>query len=198
MAEIEHELDIKSTYYFRYPIHNSIDIIKKINKLDHEIGYHYEVLSKTNNNHIKAIKLFEQELKNIRKICDVKTICAHGSPLSKYDNRDIWNFYNFKQFDIIGDASLSITEKNYYTDTGRNWRGMHNIRDNLKLNMNANEIPILNTRTLINYINNKEFPSLYIVMHPERWSSNFNEWIFSTVQDSVFNLGKQLLLFIRQ
>ena len=55
----------------------------KIPDLGHEVGYHYEVLSKANGNYERAIKLFEQELSKFRKIVDVKTICMHGSPLSR-------------------------------------------------------------------------------------------------------------------
>jgi hypothetical protein len=48
MAELEHELGIQSTYYFRFPYTFKPDIIGKIHDLGHEIGYHYEVLSKAN------------------------------------------------------------------------------------------------------------------------------------------------------
>ena len=37
-----------------------------------EVGYHYEVLSKARGDYEKAIELFENELIEFRKICDVK------------------------------------------------------------------------------------------------------------------------------
>ena len=45
MAKLENSLKIKSTYYFR--ITENVfkkDIIQKISRLGHEVGYHYEVL----------------------------------------------------------------------------------------------------------------------------------------------------------
>jgi hypothetical protein len=48
MAELEHELGIQSTYYFRFPCTFKPEIIRKIQALGHEVGYHYEVLSKAN------------------------------------------------------------------------------------------------------------------------------------------------------
>ena len=48
MAELEHESGIQSTYYFRFPYTFKPDIIGKIHDLGHEVGYHYEVLSKAN------------------------------------------------------------------------------------------------------------------------------------------------------
>ena len=107
MAELEHELGIQSTYYFRVPYTFKPDIIGKIRGLGHEVGYHYEVLSKANGDYEKAVELFEQELNEFRKICEVKTICMHGSPLSKYDNRDLWTRYDFRDFGIVGEAYLS-------------------------------------------------------------------------------------------
>ena len=85
MAELEHELGIQSTYYFRFPYSFKPDIIGKIHDLEHEVGYHYGVLSKAKGDYEKAIELFEQELSEFRKIVDVKTISMHGSPLSRYD-----------------------------------------------------------------------------------------------------------------
>jgi hypothetical protein len=48
MAELEPELGIQSTYYFRVPYTFKPDIIRKIQALGHEVSYHYEVLSKAN------------------------------------------------------------------------------------------------------------------------------------------------------
>jgi hypothetical protein len=75
MAELEHELGVQSTYYFRFPYTFKPEMIVKI--LGHEVGYHYEVLSKSMGDYEKAVELFEQELSEFRKITDVKTICMH-------------------------------------------------------------------------------------------------------------------------
>ena len=89
MAELENQREIKSTYYFRST--NDVfkpEIIRRIHGLGHEIGYHYETLSKTKGDYEEAIKVFEFQLNEFRKLCEVKTIAMHGSPLSKYDNKD--------------------------------------------------------------------------------------------------------------
>ena len=53
----------------------------------------------------------------------VKTICMHGSPLSKWDNRDLWKRYNYRDFGIIAEPyfDLDFDEVFYITDTGRSW-----------------------------------------------------------------------------
>ena len=53
MAELEHELGIQSTYYFRFPYTFKPDIIRKIQALGHEVDYHYEVLSKAKGDYEK-------------------------------------------------------------------------------------------------------------------------------------------------
>jgi hypothetical protein len=39
---------------------------------------------------------FCKNLEMFRKNFDIKTICMHGSPCSKYDNKIIWEKYNYK------------------------------------------------------------------------------------------------------
>ena len=132
MAKIENRLEIASTYYFRKKEDVFIpEIIKEIANMGHEIGYHYEVLDKAEGDIEKAIRIFEDELKEFRKICDVKTICMHGNPLSKWVNKDIWKKYDFKYFGIIGEPYLSIdyTRVLYLTDTGRKWNSRFSVKD---------------------------------------------------------------------
>lgn len=91
MALLESEMGICSTYYFRTRKHVfKPGIISEIAGAGHEIGYHYESLSDAKGKHQVALKDFEQNLKKLRNIVPVRTIAMHGSPLSPYDNRDIW------------------------------------------------------------------------------------------------------------
>jgi hypothetical protein len=199
MAKLEHELGIQSTYYFRFPYTFKPDIIGKIHDLGHEVGYHYEVLSKANGDYEKAVELFEQELKEFRKIIDVKTICMHGSPLSKYDNRDLWKRYDFKEFGIVGEAYLSITDVNYFSDTGRSWNWKNKMRDFMVDNNNDKDLIGVNTTDeLIGLIKSGRVERLYILAHPERWASDRHEWVFNYMKDFVFNVGKKVLMVVRR
>ena len=159
IAEIEARSGVRGSYYFRM-VKDSFDegIIKAIAGMGHEIGYHYENLSsvaknlgygiwwglgsgrkKADGGRLKAeglysiaVKDFKQNLDRLRKICPIKTICMHGSPTSKYDNRDIWKRYNYRDYGIIGEPYFDIdfNEVFYITDTGRRWDGeKFNIRD---------------------------------------------------------------------
>ncbi len=90
-AEIQKELGVRGTYYFRFlPNHFDKEIIRKISLLGHEIGYHYDDLSHCHGNYEAALKRFEKNLATLREIAPVKTICMEGAPLSKWDNREMW------------------------------------------------------------------------------------------------------------
>ncbi|NPD47961.1 hypothetical protein [Lentimicrobium sp. S6] len=91
MANIQNELGIRGSYYFRIlPHHFQPEVIKEIANLGHEIGYHYDDLAACGGVHEKAILRFQKNLQTIRDIAPVKTICMDGSPLSKFDNKDLW------------------------------------------------------------------------------------------------------------
>lgn len=188
MAELEHGLEIKATYYFRYPYTFHPDMIKVIHGLGHEVGYHYEVLSKAKGDFKRAIKLFEEELREIRKSVEIKTICMHGSPLSKFDNRDLWSRYDFREFDIVGEAYLSMNNVTYLSDTGRSWNWKNKLRDFMS---DQNDGLVVNTTDdLMEFVkHNQEY--LYILTHPERWTTTKKDWILSSAVDFSVNVGKR-------
>lgn len=198
MAKLEHSLGIHSTYYFRYPYTSRPDIITAIRDLGHEIGYHYETLSKAKGDLKTAIALFENELKALREISEIHTICMHGSPLSPYDNRDLWKTYDFRTFSILGEAYLSIKGTTYFSDTGRNWSGKHSIRDIMPEGSGLKDLPAVeSTDDLIEYFRSCPRDPIYLTIHPERWSLNNSEWMIGAFTDCVMNTGKKILRVIR-
>jgi hypothetical protein len=66
---------------------------------------------------------FCRNLERFRKNFEIKTICMHGSPLSKYDNRMIWEKYDYKELGILAEPYFDVdfNEVFYITDTGRKW-----------------------------------------------------------------------------
>ena len=66
MARLENKLDIHSTYYFRMTDEFFIpEIIKEIEGMGHEIGFHYEVLDKADCEWDR--ELISQNVKNVGK-----------------------------------------------------------------------------------------------------------------------------------
>lgn len=193
MAELENSLGINSTYYFR--MKEDVfkhAIIKEIASMKHEIGYHYEVLDKAKGNFEKAMKIFEEELKKFGEICEVKTVCMHGNPLSSWDNRDLWKRYDFKGFGIIGEPYLSIDYGKvfYLTDTGRSWNSRYSVKDVVGANANYALGEIDSTDDVMRIINRGDFEQMCIAAHPERWSRSFGGWLRELVWQNIKNIGK--------
>ena len=82
----------------------------------------------------KAIELFEEQLRELRKIIPVTSICMHGSPLSPFDNRLLWKYHHYREFNIETEPyfDLDFSETLNLTDTGRKWNGQKtSVRDKL-------------------------------------------------------------------
>jgi hypothetical protein len=195
MALLENKLKISASYYFRYPNTFDYNIVKEIYNLGHEIGYHYETLVKENGDYERAIALFEKEIEEFRKISPIKTITAHGSPLSRYDNKQLWKKYDFKSFGIIGEPyfSLNFNEFLYLTDTGRTWNSKAaNIRDKVFTQFNYN---FRTTFEVIRAIKKNEIPARVMLnVHPHRWNDNFFAWGAELIGQNIKNLIKNIIL----
>jgi hypothetical protein len=198
MAMIEKKLDIISSYYFRItPNSNKPSIITQIEQLGHEIGYHYEDLSMHKGNHENAIKSFEKNLEYFRQFYNVKTICMHGSPMAKWDNRDIWKYYDYKKYNIIGEPyfDLDFNKIAYLTDTGRKWNSnSENIRDKVQSSFLHN---FSSTSDIIHAFKNDLMPNnIMINVHPQRWTNShlgwFKEWTFQPVKNGIKSLLNSL------
>jgi hypothetical protein len=196
MAGFEQSLGIRASYYFRYPTTFNPEIIRRIAGYGHEIGYHYEVLAKAGGDFDTAFRLFDQELAEFRRICEVKTCCAHGSPLSAFDNRTLFSHRSFSDFDLIGDAHLSVSpEIPYFTDTGRSWGMQENLRDRLDT---RKQVPdIRSTDELQEHLRNSDYREIYLVIHPERWNDPGIRWYLQYGRDVGFNMGKYALRKVR-
>ena len=121
LAQLEHDLGVKGTFYFRI-VKSSFDpeVISAIADLGHEIGYHYEDLALESGDVVRAFESFERNLATLREHAPIRTICMHGSPMSKHDNRLLWDHYNYRDLDLIAEPYLDVdyNEAFYITDTG--------------------------------------------------------------------------------
>ena len=190
-AEIEREHGIRATYYFRMvPGVFRPEIIRRVAALGHEIGYHYETLSQSGGNSDAAIRLFQSNLRKLRKIAPIRTISMHGSPFSPHDNRDLWKTYDFGDFGIVGEAYLSLdyTRIAYFTDTGRIW---NNSRFNIRDRVAGPPLPeFRSTAEMLRYVEKARPETICILTHPNRWSGSLPEWTFNLLSDWAVNGAK--------
>ena len=176
----------------------------------------------------RALELFLTNLEKMRKIVAVKTICMHGSPLSKYDNRLLWTKYDYRDYGIIGEPYFDVdfSQVAYYTDTGRRWDGEAvSVRDKVGSSKyvvgsvgvseyrgigepaTGNQQPALSTNfprfrktsDIISAIENGYFPEkAMITIHPQRWHDRAVPWVKELVWQNVKNVGKFFLVKSRK
>ena len=200
-ADFEHQNGIKATYYFPPKlIRNSPDIIKKIAALGHEIGYHYHDLSLCSGNLSAAYQSLKHNLEKLRTIAQVSTICMDGKPLQSYDNRKLWEEFNYKELGILGEIYMDIdyNEFAYYTDTGRKWNNKNiNVRDKVVTNK---EWPVYNsTFEMMKAIKSGTFPEKAVInIHPQHWTNNSFDWMKKLVWQSFKNFFKFILIKVRR
>jgi len=189
MAALEAEHDIRASYYVRMtPTVFKPDALRHLSSLGHEIGYHYEVLTKAKGDSNRAIAIFEAELRKFREVVSISTISMHGSPLSRWNNLDLWDTYDFRDYNLKAEISLSIDYANiyYFTDTGRSWDA---DRFNLRDRMNAKK-PIERVKTtdqLIDFVRKKYPCPVMISAHPNRWAASHAGLLVSSALDWTAN-----------
>ncbi len=199
MAKIESELGIKATYYFRViPSVFKEEIISKIIDLGHEFGYHYEDMDLARGNIESAYNKFQNNLKKFRELYPVTTICMHGSPLSKWDNRAVWEKYSYRDFGIIAEPYFDVDYSKvlYITDTGRQWNNDSiSVRDKVSSDYNYR---FKNSNAIISMIHGNESPVQIIInTHPHRWFDNKFFWLRELLFQNLKNIVKAVLIRLK-
>ncbi len=216
------------------------EIIRSIAALGHEIGYHYEDVAvegrkakikgrEVGRSKVKgqrsqgegegreieellarALTRFEGNLARMREVADIKTICMHGSPLSRWDSRLLWRRYDYRDYGIIGEPYFDVDfgEVLYLTDTGRRWDGERfNVRDKAMSEVRRSKVEGLKTQdresevgrfhrfhTTFDIIAAAEAGRLpnrmMLTFHPQRWTDRPLPWLRELVWQNVKNVVK--------
>jgi hypothetical protein len=201
------------------------DVIRQIADMGHEIGYHYEDMDFASSSvrtpmekikvlpkgrlrrklreedlYDRAIEIFKENLETLRKLYPVKTICMHGSPLSRFDNKAVWKKYKYRDFGVIGEPYFDIdfSDVFYITDTGRRWDGEKvSIRDKV-VGGTANKFSHLSfhsTQEIIDAVDANKLPDrIMMTFHPQRWNDQIFPWIKEFVMQNVKNQVKSLMV----
>lgn len=194
-AQLEKRLGIKGTYYFRCVKQSfNLEVLREIKNLGHEIGYHYEDLALCGGNYERAYEHFLRELQRFRSHAEIKTICMHGSPLSKYDNRALWKKYNYKELGILAEPyfDTDFSKVFYLSDTGRKWNNAAaSIRDRVESSIS---IQVRSTEHLIQLLEKDELPQqIMINIHPQRWTNSSLLWWKELIWQNIKNAVKRFV-----
>ncbi|MHC4108493.1 MAG: hypothetical protein ACYSTY_10455 [Planctomycetota bacterium] len=189
MARAEHELGVSSTYYFRCNAGGRFPAtaVGEVAALGHEVGYHYETVSRERGDVQKAFNRFVQELGALRKIVSVVTVAAHGSPFSSHSNMEYVRTLDLSELDLLGEPAVDFDFLRvlYVTDTGGTFGNTHNVRDRVTgRNLDRAATPAQLGRMLAP----ESEPLVLLNCHPERWPRRR----FGLVQAQATDLGVNL------
>lgn len=171
--EIERELKIQSSYYFRLSTLD-INLMKEINRFGSEASYHYEEIAAYSKRfHIKDIKLIQENMNNIRQIFinnfyeiekklgyKLITVAAHGDFVNRYLgilNYELLNNEIRNELGIIADAYDPIIIRHQYARISDlpypDFYTPYPLKDALNENLNP----------------------IYLLIHPNHWRVNIKE-----------------------
>lgn len=196
MAEVEAARGVRATYYFRI-VPQSFDrgVIDAVHAGGHEIGYHYENLADTGGDVAAAWDDFRRNLARFEPWGGVKTIAMHGRPFSRWDNRDLWARFDYRELGVLLEPYRDIdwTRYRYFTDTGRRWDDRFNRRDRVGQVMPDKPAT---TAALTARLVADPAPTI-VSAHPERWPAGAVGWATSWAIDQATNLAKRALEAVR-
>jgi hypothetical protein len=141
-----------------------------------------------------ALYGFGENLLKFRELVQVRYIAAHGSPRSDFDNRDLWKYYDHKDFGIESDFSIIKDEMLYITDAGRSWNNRKVNRRDVSNLENFPDVRSINDIPSVIRAAHKDVVMLNI--HPEHWASSNFEWMRIYVNRKLRNLLKKVFLLL--
>ncbi|MBR3647864.1 MAG: hypothetical protein IKN59_05700 [Paludibacteraceae bacterium] len=202
MAQTEADMGIRSSYYFRSrEIYHAEKAIRMIAAMGHEIGYHYEDLSLMDGNAERAWEHFKQELAWLRQSYPVRTVCMHGAPRSRYDGRDLWKTYDYKQEGILCEPYIDLDYSRllYLTDTGRRWDGYRmSVRDKIPAyqeEWKKKGWAFHTTDDIIRAAEERRLPATMLIStHPQRWVVGCCRWLTEWLTQAVKNEVKKRIV----
>jgi hypothetical protein len=201
MARREQGRGLATSYYFRadpkggFPAH----AIRTIAGMGHEVGYHFETLSRCGGRLPEALDSFRRNLETFRRIAPCTTICMHGAPLSRHDNMALVDHIDFTALELVGDAfrDMARLEPVYLTDTGGRWNADRAI--NRRDMVGGSDIvpPDPGDGAAFSSFLRASSSLVYINAHPERWPGSLLGRAQAVAADGAVNLAKRALRRVR-
>jgi len=193
MAEAEAGRGIHASYYFRCDARMRFpeSAMRRIADLGHEIGFHYESLSRTRGDRAAALALFQRELAACRAIVPVTTVAPHGAPLAASSNMDLATSVGSEGTELLGDAAqMDFTRMLYITDTGGTFGSPYNRRDRpAGQHLSKRVAP----EHLAAWLAESGINQLTLSCHPERWPASRVGLLQACITDAAGNAAKMLL-----
>ena len=199
LASIEHKYGHRGSYYVQAYLMNqarNIHILKQMQKMGHEISYHYDVMDSQKGDVDKAIVEFEDN----RKLFEdngfpIITVCQHGNPVVERvgytSNRDFFRSDKVeKLYPDIADLMVNYklkyhTDYIYYSDAGRRFSTIFDPINNDRVNSDDKNIKYEDLKEVFEAIQKDD--NVILSTHPHRWCKSAIEY---TIKNGIFRIVK--------
>ncbi|MFW6101605.1 MAG: hypothetical protein ACOC90_09475 [Bacteroidota bacterium] len=130
-------------------------------------------------------------------------MAGHGSPLSKWDSKMLWENrhgttgqeYNYRAYGILGEPYFDIdyNEVFYLTDTGRRWNNAAaSVRDKVASGFN---VSVKSTSRIMKLARENRLPEkIMLNTHPQRWTNRPLPWLKELLWQNVKNVVKRIIV----
>lgn len=209
LAKIEQKYGHRGSFYVQaYLLENqhNIDLLKQMQRIGHEISYHYDVMDSNKGILENAIIEFEKN----RQVFEsngfqIITVCQHGNPVVERigytSNRDFFRSMKVQEiYPGIADIMVNYKDKYhtdymYYSDAGRKFSTIYDPINNDRISSDDKNIKYENLDEVLNAIIDGNVNTI-LSTHPHRWTKSAAEY---TVKNGFFKVVKgvaKLLLHI--
>ena len=198
IARIESRYGHRSSYYVQpsLMVEANVGLFNEIQRLGHEVSYHHSVIDSAQGDIALAIVLYQKDVELFEKYgFDVKTVCQHGNPASKYDNRDFFKSCEAKekfpdQIDIMVDFSDKIgCAYTYISDVGMLFKIVKDPVHHMNLSADDEYTIIGDIDHVLNTIFENPSASYVVSVHPHRYSRSA---VGAIARKMLFNLLKSI------
>ena len=201
MAQIENEYGHRGSYYVQASLlkdAKNIELLRQMQKLGHEISYHYDVMDSQKGNLDLAIAEFEDN----RALFEqngfaIRTVCQHGNPIVERvgytSNRDFFRSRRVRtRYSEISDIMVNFKEMvnvdyDYFSDAGRKFKMIFDPINNDINSSETKDIPYEDLDELCDAITAEK--NAIISTHPHRWCSNA---VVYTIKNIFFKTAKSI------
>lgn len=195
IAEIEHKYGHRASYYVQSYLLDkpeSLELLKKIKNLGHEVSYHYDVMDSSKGNIEKAIIEFEENKQKFEIAgFKLKTVCQHGNPVVERigytSNRDFFRSQEVqKKYSEMADIMVDFKNKAntdyvYFSDAGRCFNLIFDPINNDIVKSDDKNIPFENLDKLYSYIEQNNTENFIISTHPHRWLASKIKYVIKSI-----------------
>ncbi|MBE6944153.1 MAG: hypothetical protein E7453_07860 [Ruminococcaceae bacterium] len=199
MAQIEEKYGHRGSYYVQaYLLENSENVVllQKMQKMGHEISYHYDVMDSCKGDLPAAMEEFEKNRRWFEESgFPVTTVCQHGNPVVERvgytSNRDFFRSAEVcNQYPDIADIMVNYpaayeTEYLYFSDAGRIFKRIYDPINNDVIDCEEKNIPYEDLTALQKALDQEK--GNIISIHPHRWTASAIKYV---IKNSIFKTAK--------